>query len=206
MVLREPLRGPGGNITGLTYAVSAERFGKRLESLKLAAGAISRIAVLWDLDLEMFRKFWVAPLKDAGRMLGLSVMPPTQVRSAQELPAAFAQIKQQQADAVLVATGGPMNAAREQVAELAIAHRLPAIAAFKVLPQSGLLMSYGPDLPALYRRGADYVARILNGAMAGDLPIELPSRYELVLNLKTAKALGITIPQSLLLRADEVIP
>ena len=204
--IAQSLARPGGNITGLTYAVSAERFGKQLELLKLAVGAINRVAVLWDLDLEMFRKFWAAPLKDAGRGLGLSVMPPTQVRDARELPAAFSQIKQQQADAVLVATGGPINAAREQVAELAIAHRLPAIAAFKVFPQTGLLMSYGPDLAAVYRRGADYVARILTGAKPGDLPIELPSRYELVINLKTAKALGIAIPPSLLLRADEVLP
>jgi putative ABC transport system substrate-binding protein len=133
------------------------------------------------------------------------MLPPTLVRDSRELPAAFSQIKQQQADGVLVATGGPINAVREQVAELAIAHRLPAIAAFKVFPQTGLLMSYGPDLRAIYRRGADYVARILNGAKPGELPIELPRKYELAINLKTAQALGLTIPQSLLLRADEVI-
>jgi putative ABC transport system substrate-binding protein len=122
--IAQSLARPGGNITGLTYAVSAERFGKQLELLKLAVGAINRVAVLWDLDLETFRKFWAVPLKDAGRVLDLSVMPPTQVRDTHELPAAFSQIKQQQADAVLVATGGPINAARTQVAELAIAHRL----------------------------------------------------------------------------------
>jgi putative ABC transport system substrate-binding protein len=203
--IAQSLARPGGNVTGLTYAVSAERFGKQLELLKLAVGRIDRVAVLWDLDLEIFRRFWAAPMKEAGRVLGLEVQPPTHVHDAQELLAAFALMKRQQADAMLVATGGPLNAARPQVAELAIAHRLPAIAAFKVFPQAGLLMSYGPDFADIYRRAAGYVDKILKGAKPGELPIELPSKYELVINLKTAKALGLTIPQSLLLRADEVI-
>ena len=196
---------PGGNITGLTYAVSSDRFGKQLELLKSAVGRIARVAVLWDLDLEMFRRFWAAPLADAGRMLGLEVQEPVRVTDAQGLPAAFALMKQRRADAILVATGGPLNAARARVGEFAIQYRLPTIAAFKALPRAGLLMSYGPDLPDIHRRAAGYVDRILKGARPGDLPIELPTKYELVINLKTAKALELTIPQTLLQRADEVI-
>ena len=94
---------------------------------------------------------------------------------------------------------------RARVGEIAIQYGLPTIAAFKALPRAGLLMSYGPDLPDIHRRTAGYVDRILKGARPGDLPIELPTKYELVINLKTAKALGLTIPQTLLQRADEVI-
>jgi putative ABC transport system substrate-binding protein len=196
---------PGGNVTGLTYAVSSDRFGKQLELLKSAVGRIARVAVLWDLDLEIFRRYWASPLADAGRRLGLEVQEPVRVTDAQGLPAAFALLKQRQADAVLVASGGPLFVARARVGEIAIQNRLPTIAAFKALPRAGLLMSYGPDLPDIYRRAAGYVDRILKGARPEDLPIELPTKYELVINLKTAKAIGLTIPQSLLLRADEVI-
>src|SRR6185436_10878227 len=110
----------------------------------------------------------------------------------------------QRADAVLVSTGGSVIfSGRAQVAELALQHRLPAIAALKELPQAGLLLSYGPDFLDIYRRAAGYADRILKGAKPGDLPIEMSTKYELVVNVKTAKALGLTIPQSLLLRADE---
>jgi putative ABC transport system substrate-binding protein len=196
---------PGGNITGLTYAASSDRFGKQLELLKSAVGQIARVAILWDLDLEIFRRFWAAPLADAGRMLRLEVQEPIRVTDAQGLPDAFVLMKQRRADAILVATGGPLNIAGARVGEIAIQYRLPTIAAFKALPRAGLLMSYGPDLPDIHRRTAGYVDRILKGARPGDLPIELPTKYELVINLKTAKALGLTIPQTLLQRADEVI-
>jgi putative ABC transport system substrate-binding protein len=195
---------PGGNVTGLTYA-EPDRFKKQLELLKSAAARVARVAVLWDFDLEHFRRYWAAPLADAGRILGLNIQEPVRVRDASELPAAFALMKQRQADAMLVASGGPNFPARAQVANLALQHRLPAIAAFKEYSQAGLLMSYGPDLPDINRRAAGYVDRILNGAKPGDLPIELPNKFELVINLKTAKVLGLTIPQSLRVRADEVI-
>ena len=201
----QSLARPGGNITGLTYAVSTERFGKQLEFLKSAAVRVARVAVLWDFDLEIFRRFWAVPLAEAGRTLGIEVQHPVLVRDAHALPAAFTQMKQQRADAFLVASNGPLFTARAQVADLALQHRLPAITAFKEFPQVGLLMSYGPDFPDINRRAAGFVDRILKGARPGDLPIELPTKYELVINLKTAKALGLTVPQSLLLRADEVI-
>ena len=195
---------PGGNITGLAYA-EPDRFKKQLELLKSAAAHVTRVVVLWDFDLTTYRRYWEAPLADAGRILGLNIQEPVRVRDSQELPAAFALMKDRRADAMLVAAGGPLFQARAQVGELALQHRLPAIAAFKEFPQTGLLMSYGPDISDINRRAAGYVDRILKGAKPGDLPIELPNKFNLAINLKTAKALGLTIPQSLLLRADEVI-
>lgn len=195
---------PGGNITGLTYA-EPERFKKQLELLKSAAVQINRVAVLWDFDLDIFHRYWETPLADAGRVLGLNIQEPVRVRAARELPVAFAMMKQRQADAILVASGGALLPARKQVGDLALQYRMPAIAAFKEFPQAGLLMSYGPDLPDINRRAAGYVDKILKGDKPGDLPIELPSKFELALNLKTAKALALTIPQTLLVRADEVI-
>jgi putative ABC transport system substrate-binding protein len=195
---------PGGNITGLTYA-EPDRFKKQLELLKSAVTRVTRVTVLWDFDVKHYRRYWDAPLTEAGRVLGLTIQEPVQVSDARELPAAFALMKQRQTEAVLVASSGPIFPARAQVAELALQNRLPAIAAFREYPQAGLLMSYGPDLPDINRRAADYVDRILKGAKPGELPIELPNKFDLVINLKTAKALGLPIPQDLLLRADEVI-
>ena len=195
---------PGGNVTGLTYA-EPDRFKKQLELLKSAAVRIANLAVLWDFDLESYHRYWKMPLIDAGRILGLSIQEPVRVRGADELPAAFTRLKQRRADAILVASGGTLLPARTQVGELALQHRLPAIAAYKEFPQAGLLMSYGPDFPDINRRAAGYVDRILKGAKPRDLPIELPNKFELAINLKTAKALGLTVPQSLLVRADQVI-
>jgi putative ABC transport system substrate-binding protein len=195
---------PGGNVTGLTYA-ETDRFKKQLELLKAAAPRAARVGVLWDFDLDVFRRFWATPLADAGRILGLEILDPVRVGNAQELPSAFAQITQRQAEAILVASGGLLLPARATVAELAVRHELPAIAAYKEFPQAGLLMSYGPDFPDINRRAAGYVDRILKGAKPGDLPIELPSKHELVINMRTAKSLKLAIPQSLILRANEVI-
>ena len=195
---------PGGNITGLTYA-EPDRFKKQLELLKSAVTRVTRVTVLWDFDVEHYRRYWDAPLTQAGRVLGLTIQEPVRVSDARELPAAFALMKQRQAEAVLVASSGPIFPARAQVGELALQHRLPAVAAFREYPQAGLLMSYGPDLTDINRRAADYVDRILKGAKPGDLPIELPNKLDLVINLKTAKALGLTIPASVLTRANEVI-
>jgi len=196
---------PGGNVTGLTYA-EPDRFKKQLEMLKSAAERVTRVAVLWDIDLETFHRDWEGPLSTAGRALGLTVQEPIRVRTEDELPAAFTTMKRRAADAFLVATAGVLFPSRRQVSELAREHSLPAIAAFKEFPQAGLLMSYGPDLSDINRRAASYVDKIIKGAKPGDLPIELPNKFELVINLKTAKALGLAMPQGLLLRADELIP
>lgn len=165
-----------------------------------------RVAVLWDFDVEIFRREWEAPLAAAARILGLEVLQPFRVRDAADLPGAFATMKQRSADAILVASGGLLLPARSQVAALALEHRLPAIAAFREFPRAGLLLSYGPDLPDINRRAAGYVDRILKGAKAGDLPIELPVKFDLAINLSTAKALGLAVPQSVLLRANELVP
>lgn len=202
--LAASLARPGGNVTGLTYA-EPDRFKKQLEMLKAAVPGAGRIAVLWDFDLEIYRRSWSAPLADAGRALGVNIQDPVRVKNEGELRAAFALMKQRQLDAFLVASGSFLFRARASVAELAIKHRLPGMAAYKEFPQAGLLMSYGPDFADINRRAAAYVDRILKGARPGDLPIELPSKHELAINETTAKHLGLAIPQSMLLRANEVI-
>jgi putative ABC transport system substrate-binding protein len=189
----------------LTYAVSLERFGKQLELLKEAAPGISRIAVWWDMEMTIFSQSWAVPLETAARKLGLQIQPPVQVLARDGVEGAFATMKQQRADALLVAIGGPTYGYRADVAAVALRNRLPTVAAFKEFTEAGGLLSYGPDFSSIYRRAASYVDRILKGTPPGDLPIELPTKYELAINLKTAKALGLTISQSLLLRADEVI-
>jgi len=196
---------PGGNLTGLTFAVSPERFGKQLELLKAAAPRVERIAVWWDTDMPTFHQSWATPLDTAAHQLGLQILPPVQVLEQARVDDAFSTMKQQRADALLVVIAGATQNYRARVAEMAMSNRLPTVAAQKSFTQDGGLISYGPDFPAIYRRAATYVDKILKGANPGELPIELPTRYELFINLKTAMALGLTIPQSLLVRADEVI-
>jgi putative ABC transport system substrate-binding protein len=196
---------PGGNVTGLTYAVSPDRFGKQLELLKEAVGGVSRVAVLWDLDLALFRQTWATPLGEAARRLGLSLQGPVQVREPGQLDAAFAAMSEQRAQAILVVMGGAAYQHRARVAQLAVRSRLPTIAAFREFPEAGGLMSYGPNLPDIYRQGARFVDRLLRGARAAELPVEQPSKFDLVINLKTARALGIGIGPAVLAQATEII-
>jgi len=195
---------PGGNVTGLTYA-EPDRFKKQLELLKTTAGRVSRLSVLWDFNVDIYKRDWAAPLKSAGRMLGIEILEPVVVSTADDLPAAFATLRQRRADAVHVAAGGPLLAARERVAALALEQRLPGIAAFREFAQAGLLMSFGPDLADINRRAGGFVDRILKGSKPGDLAIELPGKFDLVINQKTARALGIVVPQPVLMRATDVI-
>ncbi len=196
---------PGGNLTGLTFAVSPERFGKQLELLKQAAPATARVGVFWDLELSSFQRSWQGPLEISAHKLGLQMLPPTQVLERSAVVDSIAAMKRDGANAMLVAIGGPTWSYRDAVAAEAVRNRLATIAAFKEFTQAGGLLSYGPDFPALHRRAAVFVDRILKGARPGDLPIELPTKYELAINVKTAKALGLALPNDLLLRADEVI-
>lgn len=165
---------PGGNVTGLTYAVSSERFGKQLELLKEAAPGVSRIAVWWDMQMTIFSQSWAVPLEAAARKLGLQIQPPVQVLAREGVEGAFATMKQQRADALLVVLGGPTLEYRAHVATMAVRNRLPTVAALKEFTEAGGLLSYGPDIPGTWRRAASYVDRIFKGTPPGDLPIELP--------------------------------
>jgi putative ABC transport system substrate-binding protein len=146
----------------------------------------------------------VAALEAAARQLNVA-LEVVNIRSSDDFEGAFAAMVGKRVGALIVGAGPLTYMRRQQIADLALKHRLPAITSLNEFAQGGLLMSYGPNLPEMYRRAASYVAKILRGAKPADLPVEQPTKFVLVINLKTAKALGITIPQSLLLRADEVI-
>jgi putative tryptophan/tyrosine transport system substrate-binding protein len=191
---------PGGNITGLSLDASREISAKHLTLLKELAPKLSRVGVL--RHIESGRNF--AELEAAARQLNVA-LEVVIIRSLDDFEGAFAAMVGKRVGGVMVVGGALLYMRRQQIADFALKYRLPAIYDLKEGAQAGLLMSYGPNLLDLYRRAASYVAKILSGAKPGDLPVEQPTKFELVINLKTAKALGLTIPQSLLLRADEVI-
>jgi len=200
--LAASLARPGGNVTGVAH-LGRELIGKRLELLKETLPGVSRIAVLWNPESRT-EEFSVKDAEAAAKSLGLRVQP-VEVRRPEYFEKAFTSMMHEHSDALVPATSSMFRAHRARVAELAAKHRLPAIFDSKAYVEAGGLMSYGSDTTAIYRGLAGYVDRILKGARPGDLPIEQPTKFELVVNLKTAKALGLTIPQSVLLRADEVI-
>jgi ABC-type uncharacterized transport system substrate-binding protein len=194
---------PGGNITGVSLQI-VELPGKRLELLKETVPQSTRVAVLANPDNPVYASLR-NNLTVAARALGL-YLHVVEVHSADELAPAFAAVTREGADALMVlADPALMDNLRGQVTDLAATHRLPAMYTWKMYVEAGGLMSYGPSLPDLYRRVAYYVDRILKGAKPADLPVEQPTKFELVMNLKTAQALGITIPPHLLLLADEVL-
>jgi putative ABC transport system substrate-binding protein len=193
---------PGGNITGL-FSLSNELAGKRLEFLKQLIPRLSRVAVLRESD-NRASALVLRDAESAARPLGL-VVQGVGVRGAKELDAAFVAMKRARADAVLVLETSLFFADRRRIADLALMHRLPMAAQAKEYVEAGALVSYGTDYLDLFRRAATYVDKILKGAKPADLPIEQPTKIELVINLKTAKALGLTIPPSVLGRADELI-
>jgi putative ABC transport system substrate-binding protein len=193
---------PGGNITGLAVLMT-DLAPKGLELLISAVPVATRIAVLWTPDTPSHTPALRA-LEEAGRRLPVQLQP-VQARTAAELEGAFAAMARARAQAVLVLIGPIFFAERWRVAELAIKHRLATMSTIKEVAEAGGLMSYGPNQEDLYRRGAIYVDKILKGAKPADLPVEQASKFELVINLKTAKALGLTMPPSLLQRADQVI-
>jgi putative ABC transport system substrate-binding protein len=194
---------PGGNVTGLTLDPGAEILTKRLQLLREINPKLSRVAALSGIGMS-YNPSQVRALEDAGRGLGITIVP-VGFRGADDLGEAFTGIRSGRAGAVIVSGGPLVLEQRARIADLAVKNRLPAIGTDRQHARSGFLMSYGPSVADQWRRAAGYVDRILKGAKPADLPVEQPATFELVINLKTAKALGLTIPQSLLLRADEVI-
>jgi ABC-type uncharacterized transport system substrate-binding protein len=192
---------PGGNVTGLT-GLGDELAGKRMQRLKETFPRVSRAAVLWEPagSAEMVRAS-----ETAARALGIRLQT-LRAGRPDDLASAFAEAQQDRADALFVLPSGFFYAQRARLVELAAKHRLPAMYDQKdFVVGSGGLMSYGANFHDLFRRAAGYVDKILKGAKPADLPVEQPTKYELVINLKTAKALGLTIPPSVLARADEII-
>jgi len=196
---------PGGNVTGLTFDVDPTQLaGKRLDILKELLPSLSRAAVLWNPT------YGPAGLRfkgteDAGRKLGIAVIS-ARVTEPGELERAFAELQRARAQAVIVMSDPIITfTQRKRIVELAASHRLPAIYALREFVEAGGLISYAASLVDQYRRAARYVDRIFKGARAGDLPVEQPIAFELWINAKAAKAIGLTVPPLLLLRADRVI-
>ncbi len=189
---------PGGNITGLT-SLAAELTAMRLELLKTIAPAMSRGSFLANKSTP---KQFVSETEAAGRALGTQISA-VMIEEANELEPAFAAMAKGRVGGVVVDL--VLGEYRRQIADLAMRHRLPTISGPREFVEAGGLVAYGPDYPDLFRRAAIYVDKILKGAKPADLPVEQPTKFELVINMKTAKALGLTIPQSLLVRADEII-
>jgi len=195
---------PGGNITGLT-SISSELSGKRLELLKEMVANASRLAVLYNPS-DRSNVLMLKELQESARLLGL-IVHPLEVRAPGDFGGAFAAMSRER-DSVLFVAAGVLTLEhrnRKALVDLATKTRLPAMWGHRQFVEAGGLMSYAVNFYDQLRRAAIYVDKILKGAKPGDLPVEQPTRYELVINLKTAKALGLAIPQTLLQRADEVI-
>lgn len=191
---------PGGNMTGVAF-VSAETGAKRLQFLKEAAPTLTRVAVLWDpnhADGEY------RDMEAVARRLGVQLQS-LEVRRPEDFERAFQAVTQGRAEALVVVSSRLMNVNRPRILEFAGKQRIALVTGWGPWVRSGGFMSYGPDLDVLVRRAASHVDKILKGAKPADLPVEQPSKFELLINLKTAKALGLTVPPSLLARADHLI-
>ncbi len=193
---------PGGNITGQTI-LAPEASGKRVELLKEAVPGITRLGVLWN-SANPVSGPELKETEEAARAGGLELRS-ISVTKPSEFAQAFNSMSDEHAGAVLVLSDAMFFGNRKQIAELAIAKRLPAVSWSNEFAKSGFMMSYGPDVYELAQRAATYVDKILKGTKPSDLPIEQPTKFEFVVNLKIAKALGLTVPPALLGRADEVI-
>jgi len=194
---------PGGHVTGFTI-VGPQIEGKRLELLKEAVPELSRVAVLWNPSNPALVSYFDT-IENAGRTLRISLDPVAEVRRANELDNAFFAIASARPRALLVVADRFLLAHRKRIVEFAVAKRLPGMFPYREYVEAGGLMSYAPSNIELFRGAATYVDKILKGAKPGDLPVQEPTKLELIVNLKTSKAIGLTVPESFLLRADELI-
>jgi putative ABC transport system substrate-binding protein len=192
---------PGGNITGLSLMVP-ELDGKRLELLKEAFPKVARVAFLWTPSGSR-GNLALTTMEAGAKALGLKLLS-LEVRSLDDFEGAFARAKKERAQALITTTSGRINTQQRQVLDFAAKNRLPAIYHYTEFVEAGGLMSYGPDNTDLWRRAADFVDKILKGAKPADLPVEQPTKFELIINLKTAKQIGLTISPNVLARADKV--
>jgi putative ABC transport system substrate-binding protein len=197
------LNRPEANVTGLTLN-NVDSAGKRLELLKEAAPRLLRVAVLANPSNASFAALQLAQIRPVADRLGVTLVP-ADVAGPDRLAATFAAVVREGANGVVVLPDATFIAHRERIASLALQHRLPSVAPENPFVGAGCLLAYGPDVAEIYRQAARFVDRILKGAKPTDLPVEQPATYELALNRRTAKALGLTVPASLLLRANEVI-
>jgi putative ABC transport system substrate-binding protein len=192
---------PGGNVTGLSIQ-STDLAGKRLGLLREVIPGLRRLAIMANIG-GLIGVLEMGEVQAAARTLGLAVAT-SEIRRAEDIAPAFELLKGS-ADALYVSPGPLVNTNRTRINTLALAARLPTMHGERAYVEAGGLMSYGPNFPDLFRRAADYVDKILRGAKPADLPVQQPTKFELVINLKTAKALGLKIPDKLLFTADEVI-
>jgi putative ABC transport system substrate-binding protein len=197
--LVQSLPRPGGNVTGLSN-LAAQTAGKNVELFRDMLPSLRQVAALANLD-DAFTAPFLEQVQLAGRTAGIEIAPVAMVRGPDEIEAAFADIANKQAQAVVLQTIFFPKA----IADAAIKYRLPSASVLRSYPHAGGLMSYGADIPHLFRRSAVLVHKILQGAKPADLPVEQATKFELAINLRTAKAIGLTISESFLLRADEVI-
>jgi putative tryptophan/tyrosine transport system substrate-binding protein len=196
---------PGGNITGLTF-LGPELVAKRLELLKEALPRVSRVAALWHPGAyaERTPSAMVQETEAAARTLGMQLQR-VEVRGPDELDRAFSTMTRERAEALIVLPSAMLYNERRRLVDLAARHRLPAMYQAREMVELGGLIAYGASIPDLIRRSATHVDKILKGAKPADLPVEQPTKFELVVNLKTAEALGVTVPRTLLFQATEVI-
>jgi len=194
---------PGANITG-TSVMSDEVVGKQLELLKETFPKISRVAAMWNPANPVFQKLQLRAVEATARVLNVSLQK-VEARNPDEIERAFKAIAKERTRALHVFPDPVFTTHRGLIADVALKLRLPAVSGTKEYADAGLLMSYGPSFPESYRRAAIYVDKILKGAKPGEIPVERSTTFELVINLKTAKQIGLTIPQFVLYRADTVI-
>jgi putative tryptophan/tyrosine transport system substrate-binding protein len=191
---------PGGNFTGIFLDIP-ELGGKQIELLKEAVPMVARLAVLWDATIGAVQ---FSATEMAARPSGVT-LESLPIRSVEDIKDSIERAAREQVHGLVVLTSPLIFAERSRIADLALKTRLPTISPFNSFPKVGGLMAYGPNLASMFKRAASYVHRILSGVNPGELPIERPSKFELVINLKTASALGLNLPHSLLSRADELV-